>query len=178
MEQPSVASVTAAPGGLRDIQGPLLQQTSPPFLFSGGVLLLIAVLLLVRRRIRTPNRVAAAAPTTAPTDASAAHSLAALIADYRQGSCSGIQTLLRLDTLMRDVLAAATGISAHCLTAPEILAQAASLLNSDDLTLLDEFLDLGDRVKFAGLQVNLERVETALDLSSRLIRALQAGRTP
>ncbi len=164
--------MTAAPAGLRDIQGPLPLETLPPFLFSAGVILLIAV--LARRRLHSPIRVAA----DAPTDASAANSLAALVADYRQGRCPGIQTLLHLDALVRDALTAATGIPAHCLTAQEILAQAATLLASGDLALLNGFLDLGDRVKFAGLQASPERVETALDLSSRLIFALQVGRTP
>jgi hypothetical protein len=95
----------------------------PPFLLTSGVLLLVGGLFLAVRRARhaSPSR----PPTPTAHDPDAVDPLATLVDDYRRGICPGDQLIIRLDGLVRDTLAARSGIPARSLTSVE-LRQALS----------------------------------------------------
>ena len=113
--QPGPATATSE---LRDIRGPLPDDGLPPFVMTGGVLLLACGLLLVRHTVRRRRDAELTSPAETRSDA---HDLLTdLLADYRQGACTGEQFFIRLDELIRDQLYATAGIPGRSLTSAEL----------------------------------------------------------
>jgi hypothetical protein len=135
-----LATTAAQAEGLRDIRGAVVLVPQTPFVYSGAVLVLFLGFWLWRRR--PPARPVASLP--------GADRLAALAAEYRRGERSGLETLLRLDGLLRARLDALT------LTTPELLARSAAP------TSLGSLLARLDQVKFAAHAPDAEEVEQAL----------------
>jgi hypothetical protein len=153
-----------------DIRGPLAAAGLPAFaLTGGGVLLLAGGWLLLRRRAGRDMRTPApppAAPQPAPGDR-----LAQLADDYRLGRCPGDLLILRLDDLIRDALAAGSGIPAHSLTSTELQRHLATIRFADEdaRVLLGRLLPLTDRVKFAGHQPVPGEIDDALRAAAGLL---------
>ncbi len=122
-EAPAPSPTAATPPQFHDIRGPLPANSLPPFLLTAGVLLLVGGLFLVVRRARHPSP--SRPPTPTAHDPDAVDPLATLVDDYRRGICPGDQLIIRLDALVRDTLAARSGIPARSLTSVE-LRQALS----------------------------------------------------
>jgi len=169
-----LALATAAPAQeLRDIRSPVSIATEPPFLLTGGMLLLFGGLLLWRRK----SRAKPPAPFPATATVSVHERLQRLAADYRRGACSGSELILRLDSLLRESIAAETGLPAPRLTAPELLAAAASVAHFKVASLAPLLVRL-DRFKFAGQRPTPEEVEQALGMVAAFLGLSRAGKAP
>lgn len=155
---------------LRDIRGPVAIATLPPFLLTSVMLLLLGGLLLWRRKSRAKPSARSAATVTV----SAHEHLRRLAADYRRGACSGSELILRLDSLLRECIAAETGLPAPRLTAQELLA-AATMAHLDAASLAP-LLALLDRIKFAGQPPTREAVEQALGRVAAFLAVLRVGK--
>ena len=108
----------AAETSFRDIREPPPIGGLPPFAATAGVLLLAGALLLVVRRARRDRQGALPQPAEPRPDPRV--QLAELADAHRRGSCPGDQLIVRLDALVRDVLATSTGIRARCRTSAEL----------------------------------------------------------
>jgi len=165
---PAQPGPEAAAAELRDIRGPLPDDGLPPFVLTGGMLLLAGGLLLVRHTAR--RRQAAVLPSPAETRSGALDLLPDLLADYRHGAWTGEQLIIRLDELIRDHLSATTGIPCRSLTSAELPALTAACLNDAEQALLNRFLALGDRVKFAGHRPDAGEIDWALNVAAGLLK--------
>jgi hypothetical protein len=196
-EPPATGSAELA---FRDIRGPLPIDGPPPFAVTGGVLLLAGGLFLVVRRAHRVRRGAPLPPCEPRPDPKA--QLAELADAHRRGACPDDILIVRLDALVRDLLATTTGIPARCLTSAELTraftpAEAASGaqafarsgsaaevasatgrslgVGSSPGSALGPLLALGDRVKFAGHRPGTVEVDDALRTAGRLVDGLSAG---
>lgn len=169
-----LALATAAPAEeLRDIRGPVAITTLPPFLLTGGTLLLLGGLLLWRRKPRAKPP----AHSLITATISAHEQLRQLAADYRRGVCSESELIPRLDRLLRDSIAVATGLPAPRLTTPELLAAATSVA-SLEMASLSLLLAQFDRFKFAGQRPTPAEVEQALGRVADFLGLLRVDQTP
>jgi hypothetical protein len=159
-----------APIDIRDIRGPFVAEGLPPFALTGGALLLVGGLLIVRRRTRS-----GVPPPPGVSRHDDRNLLARLVADHRQGACRGDQIVVRLDGILRDSLAEATGIPAPMRTSVELRAEAMTGLNAEQRAWLDDLLVLCDRVKFAGHQPDRAEVDWALSVAASFLDDLPTG---
>ena len=167
------ARSVSAEVGLRDIRGPVLIDSQPPFLYVGAALLLIIALWLLLTR----RKAGGVALPVARMPAALCDPLAQLAAQYHQGACSSDEVILQLDHLLRSAIEEHRAIPAQQLTSSELQAlfisrSAATLLMPPSLAKL---LPLFDRVKFASRPADGQEIEWALATTAELIDALRAG---
>lgn len=169
-----LATEATAHTEIRDIRGPIAVDSLPPFALSGGMLLLIAGLFIARHRLR--RRVPMRTPPAA--DQPDARARLAMLADrYRQGRCTGVDLIIRLDALVREILASNTGVTARHLTSTELRHRAGltGMLSESRQVQFDGFLALCDRVKFACHRPASSEIDAAMRAAAGLFDTIAAG---
>lgn len=166
-------TAAAAAGDIHDIRLPEPGDTWPPFTLTAGVLAVAAVVLLTRRLRNTADRETSQLSLSSPRQAPAgADRLAQLAREFRQGSCSAGQAIVRLDEILRTGIVEHGTVPAMRLTSAELAAMVGTIFGDTAHTLV-HLLHLIDRVKFGCCIPANAEVEQSLDDATEVLAALK-----
>ena len=171
--QPGGPARNAPATDIRDIRGPVVVASLPPFALTGGALFVAGGVFLLHRKLRRRQTGFVATAESRRSDVGAA--LSRLAADYRRGICSGSELIVRIDDLLRVTLAEKTGIAAQRLTSTELLRDVEAFLDDHRRALLKRLVALSDRVKFAAHQPDAGEVDAALSAAAGLFDQTLTG---
>jgi hypothetical protein len=162
---------------IRELRGPAQGDTPPLFILTAGVLILVSAALLMghrsRRRLRRPD----AERTTPSVRPEPNARLAELVDEFRGGSSTGHQLIVRMDEILRDALVEWKGISATHLTSAELMQNIGTTPGGTWRSLLADLLPFVDQVKFAHYNPNTAEVDRALGAAANILAALGSERT-